>query len=330
MITLKKGPATYTGDISAVGEIKIEENITVDGVVTAGGPLTLSSNVTLGAGSTGNASVDAIPLPTLSFSTSGDDILVDVNQTLALSPDSYKKIEVKEGATLQLSTGVYFFEDLIMSDGAFLEVDLSTGPVEVNVTKNIDIKKDLAMTLTPLGEVDSQYLTFNVMEEVKIGEQSEFLGQLIALNKVTLSTGAKFRGSVCTNEVAVGKDAVLLHHDAPGTINPTAPIGDFVTGVSGEVVIPNGYALQQNHPNPFNPSTTITFAVPELSEVTLAIYNLRGQLIRTLHTGQIGAGFHNVIWNGTDNQGNSVTSGIYFYVLKAGNYSQVKKMSFLK
>ena len=107
-------------------------------------------------------------------------------------------------------------------------------------------------------------------------------------------------------------------------------LGEIVTEVSAEVKIKEGYALTQNHPNPFNPSTTITFAVPELSEVTLAIYNLRGQLIRTLHTGQISAGYHSVVWNGTDTQGNLVTSGIYFYVLKAGNFTQVKKMSLLK
>ncbi|MCG8605151.1 T9SS type A sorting domain-containing protein, partial [bacterium] len=97
-----------------------------------------------------------------------------------------------------------------------------------------------------------------------------------------------------------------------------------------ESSIPEGYALFQNHPNPFNPNTTITFAVPEAGEVTLAIYNLMGQLIRTLHSGPIAAGLHSVVWNSTDFRGAKVASGIYVYKLRAGDFSEVKKMSLLR
>jgi len=100
--------------------------------------------------------------------------------------------------------------------------------------------------------------------------------------------------------------------------------------VSVQETIPEGYALEQNYPNPFNPSTTITFAVPEASEVTLAIYNLRGQLIQTLHSGPIAAGQHSVVWNGNDSRGVKVASGVYVYRLEAKGFVVSKKLVLTK
>ena len=86
----------------------------------------------------------------------------------------------------------------------------------------------------------------------------------------------------------------------------------------------------QNYPNPINPSTTITFAVPEASEVTLAIYNLRGQLIQTLVAGAVTAGRHNVVWDGTNFRGAKVASGIYLYKLQAKDFVTARKLVFTK
>ena len=88
--------------------------------------------------------------------------------------------------------------------------------------------------------------------------------------------------------------------------------------------------MEQNHPNPFNRSTTISFGVPEASEVTLALYNLRGQLIRTLHSGFIAAGQHSVVWDGTNFGGAKVASGVYVYQLKSKDFVATKKLVFTK
>ncbi|MCH8956849.1 T9SS type A sorting domain-containing protein, partial [candidate division KSB1 bacterium] len=100
--------------------------------------------------------------------------------------------------------------------------------------------------------------------------------------------------------------------------------------VTVQETIPEGYALEQNYPNPFNPSTTITFGVPEASEVKLAIYNLRGQLIQTLHSGPIAAGQHSVVWNGNDFRGAKVASGVYVYRLEAKDLVMTKKLVLMK
>ena len=88
-----------------------------------------------------------------------------------------------------------------------------------------------------------------------------------------------------------------------------------------------------NFPNPFNPTTTISYQLPENSEVELAIYNLKGQKVKQLvsnSAGQLSAGQHSVVWNGKDDNGKSVSSGIYFYKLKTGNYEQTRKMILIK
>ena len=88
--------------------------------------------------------------------------------------------------------------------------------------------------------------------------------------------------------------------------------------------------LNQNFPNPFNPSTTISFALPENSQVILSIYNIEGKLVKTLLNEPLEPGYKQSIWDGTDSQGNAVSSGVYFYRLKAGGKVLTKKMVLLK
>jgi hypothetical protein len=96
-------------------------------------------------------------------------------------------------------------------------------------------------------------------------------------------------------------------------------------------LIPQTYQLEQNYPNPFNPSTTINFAVPKSGNVSLIIYNVLGQKVRTLFNSGVKAGNFNATWDGKDNKGMSVASGIYFYRLSAGSdFVATKKMMLLK
>jgi N-acetylneuraminic acid mutarotase len=97
-----------------------------------------------------------------------------------------------------------------------------------------------------------------------------------------------------------------------------------------EPEIPESYALHQNHPNPFNPSTTISFALPEAGEVSLAIYNLNGQLVRQVASGKFASGRHQLVWDATDDRGERVASGVYLYVIKAGAFTAQKKLVLMK
>ena len=88
--------------------------------------------------------------------------------------------------------------------------------------------------------------------------------------------------------------------------------------------------LSSNYPNPFNPSTTINFSVKAETHVSIEIYNLRGQKVKTLVDREYKAGQHTKVWNGKDDNSKDVTSGIYFYKMRSGRYTSTKKMILLK
>ncbi|MEE9269408.1 MAG: choice-of-anchor B family protein [Candidatus Krumholzibacteria bacterium] len=93
---------------------------------------------------------------------------------------------------------------------------------------------------------------------------------------------------------------------------------------------PVGFALNQNFPNPFNPTTTITYTLESAGNVVLTVYDAAGRRIRTLLNGVQGAGAQTATWNGRDNRGHRVASGVYFYRLEAGGASDTRRMVFLK
>jgi hypothetical protein len=88
--------------------------------------------------------------------------------------------------------------------------------------------------------------------------------------------------------------------------------------------------LEGNYPNPFNPETTISFSTKEAGQVRLRIFNLKGQLVRDLVDATLPAGKHNLVWNGRDNSGRSVSSGIYMYRMESAGYSRTLKMMLMK
>jgi hypothetical protein len=97
-----------------------------------------------------------------------------------------------------------------------------------------------------------------------------------------------------------------------------------------EVKIAHGYILFQNYPNPFNPVTQIQYLLPKTEFVTFKIYNSLGQHIRTLISEQKPAGYHNITWDGTNDIGSRVSSGLYIYKITAGDFTFVKKMLLVK
>ena len=95
-------------------------------------------------------------------------------------------------------------------------------------------------------------------------------------------------------------------------------------------IVPPKFALNQNYPNPFNPATTISYQLPESGKVRLDVYNLKGQLVKTLIDGTQVSGMHSIVWNGTDTKNRSVASGVYLYRLSSLNNVQTKRMLLMK
>ena len=119
-----------------------------------------------------------------------------------------------------------------------------------------------------------------------------------------------------------------------GTASDGGVIGAFgvncLISAHEEQLIPLDYALAQNYPNPFNPSTNIKYELPELSNVHLTIYDVTGRQVAILQNQDRPAGHYEVQWNGLDDSGNQVTTGVYFARLLVGDYSKTIKMLYLK
>jgi flagellar hook assembly protein FlgD len=113
-------------------------------------------------------------------------------------------------------------------------------------------------------------------------------------------------------------DDVMVVNDGATVGNPNQPI------------IPEITTLRNNYPNPFNPETSISFDLKENANVSIDIYNIKGQRVASIADGAYNAGRHSVVWKGTDLKGNNVSSGVYFYKMTAGTFTKTKKMILMK
>jgi len=126
---------------------------------------------------------------------------------------------------------------------------------------------------------------------------------------------------------------------APDTVVNMAQVNEIMTRTFSWFGIPiigvdikptNIFALSQNTPNPVSSGTTISFSIPQRSEVSLRVYNIAGQCVKTLLSNEMDRGVHNVSWNGRNESGKRVASGVYFYRLEAGDNTATRKMVVLK
>jgi len=119
---------------------------------------------------------------------------------------------------------------------------------------------------------------------------------------------------------AGGSDAYLAKISGEST-----PVGDDY-----DLLYPDGFGLEQNYPNPFNAATTITYTVPRRAMIQLTIYNILGQEVYRDECGSVAMGTYSLVWDGHDEFGREVASGIYFYRITTADYVQTKKMVLLK
>lgn len=156
---------------------------------------------------------------------------------------------------------------------------------------------DLVVSIDP--SVPDQWVTIDSATDPVGGEI------LLGLNDGTTGFAPAFRGGLITIGSPVGIESDLN-------------------------AAPFQFALDRNFPNPFNPQTTIGFALERDSEISLVVFNLLGQRVRNLAAGYYAAGRHAVTWDGKDNSGAGLPSGVYIYRLAAGVHSAAGKMILMK
>ena len=176
---------------------------------------------------------------------------------------------------------------------------------------------------------DTGWVNVPVQQEITFNEGDKFFAAILS-GGVNISFGVdqsqphSHRGWENTGTYATSRDRAIQDVSIAVVCEGTVGIDDQAGS------LPLDFGLKQNYPNPFNANTEITFDLTKSGQVSLAVYNIVGQEIKQLVNGNLPAGNHSVIWNGTTNSGESVSSGVYFYRLDAADKTQTKKMVLLK
>ena len=182
--------------------------------------------------------------------------------------------------------------------------------------------------MPPAGAFDIRFASDRMLEVVTDRRETGFH---VKLSGVTYPLIISSRSTADLGPVGLVVDGRIVNLDVPATIVGGA--SEVMISVGAKAVLPSNYALGQNYPNPFNPSTRITYALPEDAVVSVRIFTLLGQEVKTLLIGLQGAGEKVVSWDGTNNAGDAMSSGIYFYRMEARSagksdlsFTSVRKM----
>ena len=161
--------------------------------------------------------------------------------------------------------------------------------------------------------------------------------QLRVPQSVLANGGTELTGSANSIVGTVGQPLIGAVSGSAHNLNggfwytqASAMIVSITSPGTGVGIQPEEYALYNNYPNPFNPSTVIKYALPEASGVSLLIYNINGQEVMRWDESDVSPGYYEKMWNGTTQAGVPVSSGMYIYRIIAGDFVQTRKMLLLK
>jgi len=319
-------PGRHVGNLTATDDITIQTKNLIQGDATAGGDIFVSGTAIITGTTQDHANVAAVPLPSFTFTAGGANINVPANGTRILSPGSYGAVRVNSKGTLILSAGDYYMN--VLDAGAsstILSINASAGAVNIYVVNDLKFGSSMQVKITG-GTSDRILLVTLQTTTLMVGSKAILYGTLVLPNApVQFSNNSSIKGAVYAPAITLEALVKFYHHTSPGAFPKESE-----EVISSHSSLVSDYELAQNYPNPFNPSTRISFALPEAGVVQLAIYNLQGQKVRQLVSGQMNAGRYSLHWDGMDRDGKLMPSGVYLYRLQAGNFVQVRKMTLMK
>jgi hypothetical protein len=196
---------------------------------------------------------------------------------------------------------------------------------------NLDIGSEASLPITISNTGDASMLgSLQVPQPYTLDATSaEFVSNL----NYVLAPGEVLEYSIGfrPNAEGVYPAYLIIYSDDPNAQVTNVSLMGSATPISNQDGIsPLITELGANYPNPFNPTTTISFSLKERGPVAINIYNILGQKVKTLHTGETPAGNHHLSWNGKDDKNNNVASGVYFYKMQSREYTNTRKMILMK
>jgi len=182
----------------------------------------------------------------------------------------------------------------------------------------------LTLTWAVAGDTDGDPITYFFTAELRALESA---GGAVLFNMAELIDEQELVNGELEWDV-IATDGI----DSTWSANGPAVVLVDIQGTLGieDDLLPLTFALYQNYPNPFNPTTIITYDLPEATRVELVIYDIMGQRVATIKNGRQDAGLYHVRWNGTNDLGTPVSTGLYFYQLNSTPFSATRKMVFMK
>ncbi len=332
-------PGRHAGDVWAAGNINVQPKNIIQGNLTARGEVYISRSAIVSGGVTAGAGFPGLPLPALTFANppaSARIVLITKDKIARIPPGIYNVVRVEEHGVLRLSSGVYTMNNLRLGHESTLALNLSAGPVTINVANILSSSEEVTVKInSAVGTSRDLLINYKGSTPFHLGKETQFRGTLIAPNAlVVVSIGAVHKGTICAKEIEVLEHARILSHDPADDLSKSSSELEQESDISSNVI--TSYELGQNYPNPFNPSTRISFGLPQSGTVKLQIYDMLGNNIRTLVNKNMSAGLHEVFWNGQNHAGEQVTAGIYVYrmIVESDNgepaVTLAKKMTFLK
>ncbi len=224
-------------------------------------------------------------------------------------------------------------------------LDLTAGSTLPRIGEELTVAVDLADFVEVKGYGFSVNYDPSVLEFVRVASENTLLGesqlaQPMVTNKAdgtvavaaygqtatqgTLGVSLVFRAKAEIENSYIELTEALLHDGSYG-LNQAASLGQVQVQTRPEI-----FGLADNYPNPFNPETTLKYQLPEAVDVKLEVYNVVGQVVRTLVASRQNAGRYVAQWDATNDNGQPLSSGIYFYHIQAGDFQKTKKMLLLK
>ncbi len=213
--------------------------------------------------------------------------------------------------------------------GGFFDFDVTL----VNNT-NVDWTVDYWNTVTiPAGEeIGPQLGPFNITLPAG-GSFNTTLTMEVPSKPPAATYGFNMKVGVFANGGVLDTDSFnIIKTSGPVAARTNASFSpeDWEVSLNGDATAPEEFALMQNYPNPFNPSTTIVYQLPQAQAVNLTIYDLNGRAVHQLVNEEQAAGSYSVRWDGNDEYGRPVASGVYFYRMQAGEFRQSRKLLLMK
>ncbi len=208
--------------------------------------------------------------------------------------------------------------------------DIGHTPISLDTTIQ---SKDYVVALADLTKAIEVYVKYDPLKLTPIIEPTS--------GEIKLGHHDAEKGVISLIIYNPNDDEIRLHwehldKEAESDISVLTKTTDFSDQVTVKrsmlkvISVPNEFALHDNYPNPFNPTTTFKFDVPELSDITISIYNLLGQKVKTFNMQNTPAGYHSISWNAMNDYGDPVGAGVYLYQLRANKFVKTKKMVLLK